>query len=84
MKIYLTHRVYCLFIIQLLFAGFAAFYPFGVELSAKAEDLETNQFFSDIGIIKTRNALPVEVRLKDLNGRPVNLFLPQVSKVTFA
>jgi len=73
MKKYLTIRASYLFIIALLFSGFAAFYLFDAESSAKADSQDLNQLFDDMGVIKMVQALPVEIRLKDLNGQPVSL-----------
>ena len=73
MKKYLTIRPSYLFFIALLFSGFAAFYLFEAESSAKADSQELDQLFGDMGVIKMVQALPVEIRLKDLNGQPVSL-----------
>ena len=73
MKKYLTTRTSYLFFIALLFSGFAAFYLFDAESSAKTDSQELDRLISDMGVIKSVNALPVEVKLKDLNGRPVSL-----------
>jgi len=73
MKRYLASRPNCLFFAALLLSGFAAFYLFGAESLAKTDSQEIDRLFSDIGIVKTRNALPVEIKLKDLDGRPVSL-----------
>jgi thiol-disulfide isomerase/thioredoxin len=73
MKKYLTIRPFYLFLIALLFSGFAAFYMFNAESLAKADSQELDQLFGDMGVIKMVQALPVEIRLKDLNGRPASL-----------
>jgi len=57
----------------LLFSGFAAFYLFDAESLAKADSQELDQLFGDMGVIKIVQALPVEIKLKDLNGQPVSL-----------
>jgi len=73
MKKYLTIRPSYLFFITLLFSGFAAFYLFDARSLAKADSQELDQLFGAMGVIKMVQALPVEIRLKDLNGRPVSL-----------
>ena len=73
MKKYLTSRPSYLFFISLLFSGFAAFYLFDAESLAKADSQELDQLFGDMGVIKMVQALPVEIRLKDLTGRPLSL-----------
>ena len=57
----------------LLFSGFAPFYLFEAESSAKADSQDLDQLFDDMGVIKMVQALPVEFRLNDLNGQPVSL-----------
>jgi thiol-disulfide isomerase/thioredoxin len=57
----------------LLFSGFAPFYLFEAESSAKAGSQDLDQLFDDMGVIKMVQALPVEFRLMDLNGQPVSL-----------
>ena len=73
MKKYLTIRPSYTFFIAVLFSGLAAFYLFDAESLAKADSQELDQLFGDMGVIKMVQALPVEIRLKDLNGRPVSL-----------
>ena len=73
MKKYLTIRPSYTFFIAVLFSGFAAFYLFDAESLAKADSQELDQLFGDMGVIKIAQILPVEVRLIDLNGRPVSL-----------
>jgi len=73
MKKYLAIRPSYLFFIALLFSGFAAFYLFEAESSAKADSQELVQLFGDMGVIKMVQALPVEIKLKDLNGQLVSL-----------
>ncbi len=73
MKKYLTIRPSYLFLIALLFSGFAAFYMFGAESLAKTDSQELDQLLGDMGVIKMVQALPVEIRLKDLNGQQVSL-----------
>jgi thiol-disulfide isomerase/thioredoxin len=70
---YLHSRPSYLFLVALLFSGFAAFYLFNAESSAKADNQELDQLLGDMGVIKMVQALPVEIRLKDLNGKPVSL-----------
>jgi thiol-disulfide isomerase/thioredoxin len=72
MKRYLASRPYCLFF-TLLISGFAAFLLFDAEALAGTDSGELDRLFSDMGVVKSVNALPVEVRLKDINGRPVSL-----------
>jgi thiol-disulfide isomerase/thioredoxin len=73
MKKNLGSRKSCPLYIVLLLCGIAAFYPFGADLLASADSQELDRLFSDMGVSKSVNALPVEVMLKDLNGRPVSL-----------
>ena len=73
MKKYLAIRPAYLLFIALLFSGFAAFYLFEAESSPKADSQELDQLFGEMGVIKMVQALPVEIRLKDLTGRPVSL-----------
>jgi thiol-disulfide isomerase/thioredoxin len=73
MKRYLASRPSYLYIIALLFAGFAAFLAFEGESQAGTDSEELDRLFRDMGVINSVNALPVEVGLNDLNGRPVSL-----------
>jgi thiol-disulfide isomerase/thioredoxin len=73
MKKYLIIKKFYLFFIALLFSAFAAFYLFDAQSLAKADSQELDQLFDDMAVIKMVQALPVEIRLKDLNGRPVSL-----------
>ena len=73
MKKYLTIRASYLFIMALIFPGFAAFYLFDTESSAKADSQDLNKLFDDMGVIKMVQALPVEITLNDTDGRPVSL-----------
>jgi len=73
MKKYLTIRASYLFIMALLFPGFAVFYLFDTESSAKADSQDLNKLFDDMGVIKMVQALPVEITLNDTDGRPVSL-----------
>jgi thiol-disulfide isomerase/thioredoxin len=73
MKKYLIIKKFYLFFIALLFSAFAAFYLFDAQSLAKADSQELDQLFDDMAVIKMVQALPVEIRLKDLNGRLVNL-----------
>ena len=72
-KKYLTIKPRFLLLIALSISGFAALFFFDAQALAKADSQELNQLFGDMGVIKIVQALPVEIRLKDLNGRPVNL-----------
>jgi thiol-disulfide isomerase/thioredoxin len=73
MKKYLIIKKFYLFFIALLFSAFATFYLFDAQSLAKADSQELDQLFDDMAVIKMVQALPVEIRLKDLNGRLVNL-----------
>jgi len=73
LKKYLTSRPSYLFFITLLFSGLAAFYLFEAESLARADGQELDQLFGEMGVIKMVQALPVEIRLKDMNGQPVSL-----------
>ena len=73
MKKYLTIRASYLFIMALIFPGFAPFYLFDTESSAKADSQDLNKLFDDMGVIKMVQALPVEITLNDTDGRPVSL-----------
>ena len=70
---YLHSRPSHLFLVALLFSGFAAFYLFDAESLARADSRDLDQLFGDMGVIKISQALPVEIKLKDLNGQPVSL-----------
>jgi thiol-disulfide isomerase/thioredoxin len=70
---YLHNRPTYFFFIALLSVGFAAFYPFNAESLARADSRDLDQLFGDMGVSKISQALPVEITLMDLNGRPVNL-----------
>ncbi len=70
---YLHSRPSYLFYIALLFSGFAAFYLFDAESLARADSRDLDQLFGDMGVMKISQALPVEIKLKDLNGQPVSL-----------
>jgi thiol-disulfide isomerase/thioredoxin len=73
MKKFLGSRAAFLFFIGLLFSEFAAFYLFDAESLAKADSRDLDRLFGDMGVTKISQALPVEIELKDLNGRPVSL-----------
>jgi thiol-disulfide isomerase/thioredoxin len=62
-----------LFFIALLLSGFAAFYLFDAEALARADSRVLDQLFGDMGVSRISQALPVEITLMDLNGRPVSL-----------
>jgi len=72
-KKYSGSRSSYLFLIALLFSGFAAFYQFDSESLAGTDSRELDRLFGEMDVIKISQALPVEIRLKDLNGRPVSL-----------
>jgi thiol-disulfide isomerase/thioredoxin len=57
----------------LLLSGLAAFFLFDAESLAKADSRDLDQLFGDMGVSKISQALPVEITLMDLNGRPVSL-----------
>jgi thiol-disulfide isomerase/thioredoxin len=66
-------RKSCFFYIALLFSGIMAFYVFDAESLARTDRQDLDQLFGDMGVIKISQALPVEIKLKDLNGQPVSL-----------
>jgi thiol-disulfide isomerase/thioredoxin len=70
---YLQSRPSYLFFIALLLSGFAAFFLFDADSLAKADSRDLDQLFGDMGVSKISQALPVEITLMDLNGRPVSL-----------
>jgi thiol-disulfide isomerase/thioredoxin len=70
---YLPSRPSYLFLVALVFSGFAAFYLFDAESLARADSRDLDQLFGDMDVIKISQALPVEIKLKDLNGQPVSL-----------
>jgi thiol-disulfide isomerase/thioredoxin len=69
----LHSRPSCLFLAALLLPGFAAFYLFDAEALAKDDSRDLDQLFGDMGVNRISQALPVEITLMDLNGRPVSL-----------
>ena len=73
MKKYLTIRPCFFSLVALTLSGFAALFFFDAQALAKADSQELDQLFGAMGVIKMVQALPVEIRLKDLNGRPVSL-----------
>ena len=73
MKRYLDSRSSYHLLIALLFSGFTAILLFDAETLAGTDSGELDRLFSDLGVIKSVNALPVEVRLMDMNGRPVRI-----------
>ena len=73
MREYLSSRPSCLLVTVLLFSGFAAFLLLETESLAGTDGQELDRLFSDMGVLKAVNALPVDVKLKDLNGRQVSL-----------
>jgi len=73
MKQYIDSGPVYLFFMALLFAGFVAFFLFDAETLAGNDSGELDRLFSGMGVIKSVNALPVEVRLMDLNGRSVRI-----------
>jgi thiol-disulfide isomerase/thioredoxin len=70
---YLHNRPTYFFFIALLSVGFAAFYPFNAESLARTDSRVLDQLFGDMGVSRISQALPVEITLMDLNGRPVSL-----------
>jgi thiol-disulfide isomerase/thioredoxin len=70
---YLHSRPSYLFLVALVFSGFAAFYLFDAESLARVDSRDLDQLFGDMGVIKISQALPIEIKLKDLNGQPVSL-----------
>ena len=73
MKKCFGNRPTYLFFIALLSVGFAAFYPFNAESLARADSRDLDTLFGDMGVTKISQALPVEIELKDLNGKPVSI-----------
>ena len=73
MKYFWDIRKSCFSYIALLFSGIMAFYLFDAVSLAKADNQDLDRLFGDIGVIKISQALPVEIKLKDLNGQPVSL-----------
>jgi len=73
MRRYLASRPNSLIFAALLFTGFSIFYLIDVESLAKTDSRELDQLFGDMGVVKISQALPVEIKLMDLNGRPVSL-----------
>jgi len=69
----LVNRRSCLILAAVVFCGFAVFYPFDAESRAGTDSGELERLFSDIGVVKTLNVLPVEIKLKNLDGKPVRL-----------
>ena len=70
---YLHSRPSYLFFIALLLSGFAAFFLFDAESLARTDRQDLDRLFGDMGVLKISQALPVEIKLKDLNGQPVSL-----------
>jgi thiol-disulfide isomerase/thioredoxin len=66
-------RKSCFFYIALLLSGFAAFFLFDAESLARTDRQDLDRLLGDMRVIKISQALPVEIKLKDLNGQPVNL-----------
>ena len=73
MKNYLYSKPSNFFFIALLFSGFAAFFLFDAESLAKADSRDLDQLYSDMGVSRISQALPVEIELKALNGQPISL-----------
>jgi thiol-disulfide isomerase/thioredoxin len=73
MKKYLTIKPRLFLLIASIFSGFAALFFFNAESLAKTDNQELDQLLGDMGVIKMVQALPVEIKLKDLNGRLVSL-----------
>jgi thiol-disulfide isomerase/thioredoxin len=69
----LVIRPWFLLFIALIFSGSAALFFFNAESLAETDSQELDQLLGDMGVIKMVQALPVEIRLKDLNGRQVSL-----------
>ncbi len=73
MKRYFASRPSHLSFIVLLVAGFAAFIAVEGESLAETNSRELDRLLDDMGVIKISQALPIEIELKDLNGRLVRL-----------
>jgi thiol-disulfide isomerase/thioredoxin len=73
MNKYLAIRRSCQVLAAVLICGITAFYPVGAESLAETDNRKLDRLFSDMGVVKTLNALPVEVELKDPDGRTIRL-----------
>jgi len=73
MKHFWDSRKSWFFYIVLLFSAFAAVFLFDKESRAGTNSRDLDRLLGDMGIVKISQVLPVEIELKDLNGRPVRL-----------
>lgn len=69
----LTLKTFLLFLILIPF-GWVAFNLFEIDSIAKTDSQKLDRLFREMGVIKVTPVTgPVEIRLKDLNGKQVNL-----------
>jgi thiol-disulfide isomerase/thioredoxin len=73
MKRFLASRPYSHIFSALLFTGLAAFLLLDTESLAGTDSGKLDRLFGDMGVSRISQALPVEITLMDLNGRPVSL-----------
>jgi thiol-disulfide isomerase/thioredoxin len=70
----ITIRTFLFFLVTLISFGWLAFYFFDAQIFAETAGQELDRLFGDMGVVKVAQvAEPVEIRLKDLNGRQVSL-----------
>ncbi|UCE55799.1 MAG: TlpA family protein disulfide reductase [Desulfobacterales bacterium] len=73
MKKHLNHRAF-LILIVIISSGFAAFYLFDADPLAKDDSQELDRLFRDMLVLKIPHVTePADIRLKDIEGRQVNL-----------
>ena len=69
----LFNRKSCLILAAALFFGIAVVYPVDAETRNRTGSGDLDRLFSEMGVVKTRNALPVEVELNDPDGQTIRL-----------
>ncbi len=63
-----------IFLMVVVVAGFVAFSLVGADTPAVTESRQIDRLFEDLGVLKVPPGIdPVTIRLKDLNGNPVDL-----------
>jgi peroxiredoxin len=73
MKKHLNHRAF-LILIVIISSGFAAFHLFDADPLAKDDSQELDRLFRDMLVLKIPHFTePADIRLKDIEGRQVNL-----------
>jgi peroxiredoxin len=73
MKKHLNHRAF-LILIVIISSGFAAFHLFDADPLAKDDSQELDRLFRDMLVLKIPHVTePADIRLKDIEGRQVNL-----------